>query len=76
MISIARFTRDNLKLSERQSAWAQLGVASVGIISIIIFPDFFVSLSILIAILYPLFLIYTYLFKNVYSAIFFLNSTA
>ena len=28
MISIARFTRDNLKLSERQSAWAQLGVAS------------------------------------------------
>ena len=61
MISIARFTRDNLKLSERQSAWAQLGVASVGIISIIIFPDFFVSLSILIAILYPLFLLYTYL---------------
>lgn len=75
MISIARFTRDNFKMTERQSAWAQVTVATIGVVCIIIFPDFFVSLSILVAILAPLFVLYTYLFKNLYSAIFFLNST-
>ena len=76
MKSIASFVHEKFNLSERASAWTQLGVTSVGVITVIVFSDFFVSLSILIAILYPLFLIYTYLFKNVYSAIFFLNSTA
>lgn len=69
MKSIASIVREKFNLSERASAWTQLGVATVGVITIIIFPDFFVSLSILIAILYPLFLAYTYLFKSIYLSL-------
>lgn len=75
MKSIAAFVHEKFNLSEKASAWTQLGVTSVGLITVIVFSDFFVSLSILIAILYPLFLLYTYLIKSIYSSIFFLNST-
>ena len=43
MKSIAAFVHEKFNLSERASAWTQLGVTSVGVITVIVFSDFFVS---------------------------------
>lgn len=58
---------------KRKSAIIQIATCSILIIFAIIFSDFFVCLSILIAILFPLYLFNVYMIQNIYQGIRTLN---
>jgi predicted RND superfamily exporter protein len=60
-------------LDKRKTAIVQLATCSILMISAIIFSDFFVCLSILIAIFLPLYLFNVYMVQNIYHAIRTLN---
>lgn len=60
-------------LDERKAAVVQVTTCSILILSALIFSDFFVCLSILIAILLPLYLFHVYMIQNIFQGIRTLN---
>lgn len=69
MKSIATFLNHDLKVSEKTAATVQLGTCVLGVIAVFLFPSFFINLSVYLLILLPIFFLYTYLFKGIYSSL-------
>lgn len=56
-------------LTPKQGALVQVSLFSIVFISIFLFTNFYVTLSIYLAILAPLFLLYVYVFQNLYQGL-------
>lgn len=66
-MSIASFCEDNLNLTKRQGAIVQICFCSILLVSGLIFSDFFVCVSIFLAILLPLYLFNVWLIRNIFQ---------
>lgn len=74
MATLAGFFHKTLKLEQKTAVRCQFAIGVIGLVTIVIFADFFVSLSILIALLYPLYVMYTWLVDNIYMSLYYLRS--
>lgn len=54
-------------LTEKQGAIIQVSLFSIVFISMLVFPSLFVTLSIYLAILTPLFFFYVYVLQNIFQ---------
>lgn len=72
---IAEIVESGFNITKKKAAIVQLVVCVVLIASALVFTDFFVTLSIIIAILYPLYLFYRFCIDSIFNSLRILNVT-